>query len=131
MNQQYLGERGAENFGLAVFKYDKLVGELNGIETVCYSILSNNVQGFFLTIKDPRSEEEYIDLAMKALADNVHEVVSYAQINPSLLFFHEGEGLGFSFITNKLKDDDDEHKLIMSLKNYQIEILTKLYKNNI
>ena len=62
MNQQYLGERGAENFGLAVFKYDKLVGELNGIETVCYSILSNNVQGFFLTIKDPRSEEEYIDL---------------------------------------------------------------------
>ena len=62
-------------------------------------------------------EEEYIDLAMKSLAGNKHDVVSYANINPSLLFFHEGEGQGFSFITNQIKGD--EYDILIKLKNYQ------------
>lgn len=37
------GERGSENIGLAVFKEDKLVGELNAIETICFTILKNEV----------------------------------------------------------------------------------------
>lgn len=56
------GKRGAENIGLAVFKDDKLVGELNAMETICFSILRDNVNGFLLTIKDPKDEESYIDL---------------------------------------------------------------------
>lgn len=56
------GKRGAENIGLAVFKDDKLVGELNAMETICFSILKENVNGFLLTIKNPQEEEGYIDL---------------------------------------------------------------------
>lgn len=56
------GKRGSENIGLAVFKDDKLVGELNAMETICFSILRNNVNGFLITIKNPQDEESYIDL---------------------------------------------------------------------
>lgn len=56
------GKRGAENIGLAVFKGDKLVGELNAMETVCFSLIHNNVNGFLITIKDPEDDENYIDV---------------------------------------------------------------------
>lgn len=56
------GKRGAENIGLAVFKGDKLVGELTAMETVCFSLMRNHVDGFLITIPDPREDESYIDL---------------------------------------------------------------------
>ncbi len=56
------GKRGAENIGLAVFKGDKLVGELTAMETVCFSLMRNNVNGFLITIPDPMDDESYIDL---------------------------------------------------------------------
>lgn len=56
------GKRGAENIGLAVFKNDKLVGELTAMETVCFSLMRNHVDGFLITIPDPREDESYIDL---------------------------------------------------------------------
>ena len=52
----------AENIGLAVFKGDKLVGELTAMETVCFSLMRNNVNGFLITIPDPMDDESYIDL---------------------------------------------------------------------
>ena len=56
------GQRGAENLGLAVFKNDRLVGELNGIETVCFSLISNKINSFFITVEDPSDYENFIDL---------------------------------------------------------------------
>lgn len=44
------GKRDSENMGIAVFKEDHLVGELNAIETLCFSILRNTVKGFMLGI---------------------------------------------------------------------------------
>lgn len=62
------GKRGAENIGLAVFKGDKLVGELTAIETVCYCILNNSVNGFLITIPNPQNPEKYLDVYL--LNDN-------------------------------------------------------------
>lgn len=56
------GKRGSENIGLAVFKVDKLIGELTAIETVCYSILSDSVNGFLITIPNPENSEKYLDV---------------------------------------------------------------------
>lgn len=56
------GKRGAENIGLAVFKGDRLVGELTAMETVCFSLIRNHVDGFLITIPDPRNDESYIDI---------------------------------------------------------------------
>ena len=56
-----------------------------------------------------------LDSAMKNLADNAekdHEVVSFDKIDPSLLFFHEGNGEGFSIITKKTQGDDEYEQLL-------------------
>lgn len=52
----------AETSGLAVFRDDKLVGELNGIETICHLILTNNLKTCVISFPDPRIENNTIDL---------------------------------------------------------------------
>ena len=48
--------------------------------------------------------------ALEKLANNKHDVISFDKIDPSLLFFHEGSGEGFSIITNLDKDDDSRNE---------------------
>lgn len=54
-----------ECMGLAVFNNDKIVGELNDIESVCYSILTNRLDNCMITIKNPNSPEKSIDLYLE------------------------------------------------------------------
>ena len=63
-------------------------------------------------------EGEDVDKGVNDLATNSQRVVSYEEIDPSLLFFHEGDGQLFSIITNK-RPNDKEYKDLLGLKNYQ------------
>ena len=63
-------------------------------------------------------EGKDINKAVNDLANYNHEVISYEKIDPSLLFFHEGEGESFSIITNKMPNDQ-EYKSLLELKNSQ------------
>ena len=56
---------------------------------------------------------------IKVLSNTDHSVVSFQDIDPSLLFFHEGNGQLFSIITNK-KKNDSEYQDLYNLKNYQV-----------
>ena len=56
------GQKNVENLGLAVFKDDKLVGELSGLETIAHLILSNRFQNATVNIPSPFSDSEYISL---------------------------------------------------------------------
>lgn len=56
------GEAGVENMGLAVFKDDKLVGELNGLESICHLIISNKLKNAQIRIPSPIENLDYIDL---------------------------------------------------------------------
>ncbi|MBR3163604.1 MAG: hypothetical protein IKF17_05870 [Clostridia bacterium] len=58
-----VGERGTENLGLAVFKEDKLVGELTALESLCHSIIDNEANTFLISIANPRNSENTIDLS--------------------------------------------------------------------
>jgi hypothetical protein len=65
------------------------------------------------------NEEEDINNAVKNLAINEKkEIISFDKIDPSLLFFHEGEGQLFSIITNK-KKSTQEYKDLLDLQNSQ------------
>lgn len=46
-------ENNVENLGLAVFNGDKLVGELNNVETLCHLIISNELENATITIPNP------------------------------------------------------------------------------
>ena len=62
------GDRGAENMGLAVFKDDKYVGNLSTIETLCYSLLKDEVDNFVLTITNPFDESKKVDIKVGDLS---------------------------------------------------------------
>ena len=56
------GLRSSENIGLAAFNHDKLVGELDAIETVCFQILKNNINSFIISVPSPEDNNTNIDL---------------------------------------------------------------------
>ena len=66
------GENGAENIGLAVFKSDKLVGELNALETISFLNIKNDLDRFLISIPDPENNNNYLeklnDLKLKYLS---------------------------------------------------------------
>ena len=51
-----------ENLGLAVFKNNRLVGELNGLETFCHLLVTGKLQSYNLSMPDPFSGEDTIDV---------------------------------------------------------------------
>lgn len=56
------GSRLSENLGLAVFKDDKLVGELNAIETICFLNMRKDVDSFLVSIPDPENNDSKLDI---------------------------------------------------------------------
>lgn len=56
------GKRGSENIGLAIFKDDKMVGELNAFECLSYLNMTNQAKGFFITIPDPERDASFLDI---------------------------------------------------------------------
>lgn len=70
MNQLFLGKRGSENLGLAVFKEDKLVGELDALECLSYLNINNESKTFFISVPNPESYEDYLDLYLSPTCTN-------------------------------------------------------------
>ena len=56
------GETSVETMGLAVFSHDKLVGELNGLESICHLIISSKLENAQIRIPCPIEQLDYIDL---------------------------------------------------------------------
>ena len=48
--------------GVAVFRNDKLVGELNIPETISFLAIKNKVERFLISVPDPLNNDEFIDL---------------------------------------------------------------------
>jgi len=65
------------------------------------------------------NENNSIEEGIKDLSNTNHSMLSYNDIDPSLLFFHEGNSQLFSIITNKNKNDA-EYIELYKLKNYQV-----------
>ena len=59
-----IGERGTENIGLAVFKGGTLVGELTALDSLCHSIIINEVNTFLISVPDPKDNEKTIDISV-------------------------------------------------------------------
>jgi len=51
-----------DNLGIAVFKEDKLVGELTGLDSICHIIINNKLKSCTLTIPSNESETGLVDI---------------------------------------------------------------------
>lgn len=67
-------EPNIENMGLAVFSGDSLVGELNGIETICHQIISDTIQTCIISIPNPFEKDEYISLRLRQTKNTKNKV---------------------------------------------------------
>ncbi len=70
----FSGEPSVENMGLAVFDGDTLIGELNGFESICHLIVSNNLKNAQIRIPSPIEELDYIDLYIELEKDTKNTV---------------------------------------------------------
>lgn len=120
-----------ECMGLAVFNQDKLVGELDGIESLCYSIISNKLENCMITIPNPNSPNEAVDisLSMKKNTKSTVELVNntpYIKINASL----EGHVTSASETSNYSSSQVLEDLSNASSKYLQSQISAYLYKTS-
>ena len=53
-----VGDRGTENFGIAIFNEDKLCGELTATESICHLLITNKLDSCIISIDNPISEKE-------------------------------------------------------------------------
>lgn len=64
------GDRGTENIGLAVFNKDKYIGNLSAIETLCYTLIEEEVDNFSVCIDHPTNPDKKIDVSVSSLEPN-------------------------------------------------------------
>ncbi len=74
------GSRKINNIGLAVFKDAKLVGELNGIETICFLNLKREIDSFLVSISDPQDTNSKLDIYLKP---NLEHKIDVSFVNGS------------------------------------------------
>ena len=58
------GKNGSENFGVAVFREDMLVGELDAFESVALQNIRNSIDRFLISVQDPENENNVLDIYM-------------------------------------------------------------------
>lgn len=68
------GRNNSENIGLAVFKNDKLVGELNSIETLSFLATRNEISSFLVSVPDPNDSSSYIDIYLTPVIDSIIDI---------------------------------------------------------
>lgn len=125
------GKRGTENIGLAVFKGDQLVGELNAIETICFSVIQNQVDAFLITIKDIEDNENYIDIYLYN-EENSKIKVDIVNGNPYITINCKLNGRIYSMKDNSnYLDDTTLQKISDSASDFmKIQMSNYLYKTS-
>lgn len=121
----------AENTGLAVFNNDVLVGELNSIETLCFHILKNNIDGFLISVPNPSKTDSYMDIYMTPL-NEVNTDVNIINGSPYIKIKCLFTGRIYSMEENSKNLDPDLLKEISnSCSSYLESILSDyLYKTS-
>lgn len=125
------GTKGVENIGMAVFNDDKLVGELNAIETVCFNILEKKLDSFVISVPDPNNENTNMDifLTFKPKSNINVEIINgspYIQIN----YYFEGKVYSIEENSSYL-DDSTLTDISNSCNKYlQSTITDYLYKTS-
>lgn len=59
------GQNGTETIGVAVFKKDKLVGELSASECISFLTIDKKVERFLITVPNPVDSNNYLDIYLE------------------------------------------------------------------
>ncbi len=84
-----MGNRGTENIGIAVFKEDKLCGELTATESICHLLIGNAIDSCIITIDSPLIENKKMELQLipskkSKISVDIKDNKIYASVNIKL-----------------------------------------------
>lgn len=124
-------ESGVETFGTAVFYDDKLIGELNGMETICHLIVTDNLESCILPIPDPFNINSNVDLRIDKLRAPKIDV-EFINGSPYITIEVFLEGIGLSLDENTDYNSDEDIKIlnIYAEEYLKLQITEYLYKTS-
>lgn len=125
------GNRLTQNIGLAVFKDDKLSGELNAIETICFSNIRKTVDTFLVSIPNPKKNDSKMDIYLTP--NGTHKIdVSFINGTPFIKVKLSFSGKIYSMSTDSQYLDNDILNSISSSCNSFLEsqFSSYLYKTS-
>ncbi len=114
-----------ESLGIAVFKKDKFIGELTGLDSICHLMVTNQLKSCILSIPNPFTENRYIDLR---ITSNKNTKCNVDYLNSSALISIDVSlvGYGLSLDENISYDSDESiRKLEESAEKYITEKIKK------
>ena len=124
-------ETGIENMGIAVFNNDKLVGELNGMESLCHLLIVNKFESAIISAPNPFDSDSVLSLY---ITEQKSPKISVKLINGTPFI-----ELDINILANILSLDEnldysseENLKIIESSTNSYLEqkILSYLYKTS-
>lgn len=125
------GIRSAQNIGLAVFKDDKLSGELNAIETLCFLNIIKKVDNFLVSIPYEQGSSSQIDIYLTP--NSTHNIdVSFVNGAPFIKLKLDFSGKIYSMSKNsEYLDIDVLNSISNSCNNYlEGQFYNYLYKTS-
>lgn len=125
------GSRKTNNIGLAVFKDDKLAGELNAIETICFLNMRKEVDSFLVSIADPQDSNSKIDIYLTPNSTRSIDV-SFVNGSPYIKITLEFSGKIYSMSRgSEYLDNDVLNSISNSCNNYlENQFSNYLYKTS-
>ena len=123
------GRISSENIGLAVFKADKLVGELNSIETLSFLATRNEISSFLVSVPNPNDSNSYIDIYLTPIIDSIIDV-DIVNGSPYIKISYSFTGRIYSMKQDSsYLDDDVLQKVSQSCSSYLKTVFSNyLYK---
>ena len=119
------GDRGTENIGLAVFNKDKYIGNLSAIETLCYTLIEEEVDNFSVCIDHPTNQDKKIDVSVSSLEPN-NVKVDISKDNPIITI---KLNLTAKALTGQNSLDFSDKDTLNSVNSALKEFLTSKMKN--
>lgn len=98
-NSSIEGQNGAENIGVAVFKADKLVGELNALETIAFLNTRNQIERFLVSVPNPFNSGSYLDIYISPV-ENTKIEVDTSTSSPYIKIKYKFDGRIYSMTEN-------------------------------
>ena len=120
-----------ETFGTAVFHNSKLIGELNGIETICHLISTNELRSCTISIPNISTINSNIDLQIrqrKKTKINVDFINNTPYI--TLYVYLEGYGLSLDENINYSSKEDIEALNLYAEEYMKAQLENYLYKTS-
>ncbi len=108
------GNVNSDNSGMAVFKNDVLVGELNSLETLCFLTVQNKVDHFLISVPNPDEKNAYVDIYM---TPDIAPKIDVKIVN------------GTPYIKVKLKFEGNIYSVAKNTNYLDNSILNKLSEN--